>query len=861
MELVEREPYLEELQAAVEDAKKGAGCLVLVSGEAGIGKTTLLEQFTNRHRRTTPVYWGSCDALFAPRPLGPLHDMAIQIGGTLADFLASDTPRSAVYSWVMGLLQRRPAIFVFEDVHWADEATFDLLRFIGRRINRTTALLIVSFRDDELGPRHMLRHVLGDLSSSSAARRIQLLPLSERAVEGMVGDQAVDAAALFHQTGGNPFYVTEVLANPTGEIPASVREAVLARAARLSASGYAVLEAAAIIGRRIQPWLLAIVTGAEAPAADECLAVGMLVAQHGELVFRHELARDMILEAISPLRKQVLHRMVLDALKSSALGRQDLARLAHHAEAVLDREAVLEFAPAAAKEASGAGAHREAAALYALALRFAADLDYQERALLLMSYADECNLIDQRLEGLEALQNALVLWQEQKNILKEGETLARITFLLNGLGRTEDAERACAQAIEKLEGQPPGRELALAYRTQSGLLMLSQNHHQAISWGEKAIALAKELGDTQLMLAASVPVGSAWLSVDYEYGCQYLEGMLETARKAGHEVVAAHIYANLSSLSSEFYLFAQAERYTREGVAYATEHGQERFLLYMLAWQAMTHTRLGRWPEALDLAEEILARSGVSVTTRTTALVARGIVMARQGDPRSAAVLDEALSLIGDMRSLHRIGLVRAARAEAAWLSGNKQATIKEAKIGFQLAVEKQHPWFAGELAFWLWRVGEAVEIEEWFARPFALQIDGDWRSAAALWEKLGCQYERARALAGGDPPAQIAALEIFERLRAQPEATRLREKLRAAGSVPRRPRASTRDNPFGLTNRQVEVLALLGENLTNAQIADRLHVSPKTVDHHVSAILGKLDVQTRYEAAEMARQLIDGQG
>ena len=162
-----------------------------------------------------------------------------------------------------------------------------------------------------------------------------------------------------------------------------------------------------------------------------------------------------------------------------------------------------------------------------------------------------------------------------------------------------------------------------------------------------------------------------------------------------------------------------------------------------------------------------------------------------------------------------------------------------------------------GELAFWRWRAGDMVMLPEWTAEPFALQITGDWQEAATAWEWLGCPYEQARALADGDVGAQMAALALFEQLGARPMAEIVRQKLRDAGvqAVPRGPRTTTKENPFGLTNRQVEVLTLLTENLTNAQIAARLHISPKTVDHHVSAVLGKLDVSSREEAAETARQ------
>jgi DNA-binding CsgD family transcriptional regulator len=240
------------------------------------------------------------------------------------------------------------------------------------------------------------------------------------------------------------------------------------------------------------------------------------------------------------------------------------------------------------------------------------------------------------------------------------------------------------------------------------------------------------------------------------------------------------------------------------------------------------------------------------------ALVALGRLRTRRGDPGAAAALDEALELSERTQTLQRLGPVRAARAEAAWLEDDTSRALAEARAAWDLALHHRHPWHTGELAFWRWRSGERVRLPAYAARPFARQIVGDWRRAAAAWERLGCPYERARAMADGDAGAQLVALEIFDRLGARPDVERLRQRLRADGvrHVPRGPRLSTRGNPCGLTAREAEIASLLARALTNARIGARLHISPKTVDHHVSAILGKLGVASREEAGRMATKL-----
>ncbi len=277
----------------------------------------------------------------------------------------------------------------------------------------------------------------------------------------------------------------------------------------------------------------------------------------------------------------------------------------------------------------------------------------------------------------------------------------------------------------------------------------------------------------------------------------------------------------------------------------------------MLAWLGLTRFHLGRWNEALKVTDPLLLRSSPSALSQITTLVTWGHLHARAGDRDAWTVLDEALELAKRTGTLQFLGLARAARAEAAWLSGDPGRARAEAMADYDLAVSKRHAWFAGELAFWRWKTGDNVDVAEWIARPFSLQIAGHWRAAADEWGRLGCPYEQARALEDGDSLAQVAALEIFERLGARPAADHLRLKLQASGApnIPRGPRPSTRDNPFGLTDRQIEILALLIEGLSNAEIALRLHVSPKTADHHVSAILAKLDVHSREAAAALARQ------
>src|SRR5262245_38579449 len=382
MDLLEREEFFDELEVILKGVAAGHGRVVLVSGEAGIGKTTLVERFAEGHTTTERIYWGACDALFTPRPLGPLYDIAPQTQGELLTLLEEQAPRASIFSAVVGEIQKgkSPSITVIEDVHWADEATLDLLKFLGRRISRIKSMLIITYRDDEVRPDHPLRLVLGDLPPRSVAR-LRLLPLSEAGVNTLADRAGRQIGDLYEVTGGNPFFVTEALASKQAGIPSTVRDAVLSRAVRLSPASRAVLELVSVVPARTQMWLLNETIRPDAPLLDECVSSGILRSEADAIAFRHELARRAVEDSLSVHRRQSLHALVLTALVnhgSDAL----LARIVHHAAQAGDSAAVLNYAPVAARQAAALSAHRESASHYQIALQYAGGLAQDEHAKL-----------------------------------------------------------------------------------------------------------------------------------------------------------------------------------------------------------------------------------------------------------------------------------------------------------------------------------------------------------------------------------------------------------------------------------------------------------------------------------------------
>jgi DNA-binding CsgD family transcriptional regulator len=857
MKLLERDELLTSLQVLLRNAAAGQGVLLFLEGEAGIGKTALLKTFAEAQRAHLPVYWGACDPLQTPRPLGPLFDIATQIQGELQAALHSDGERLRVFSSFLGELARPPALIVLEDLHWADEATLDFLRYLGRRIGRTHALVVVSFRSDEVGPSHALRLVLGDLATSGA-KRMSPQPLSLSAIQELIGERDIDATELHRRTGGNPFFVTEVIAAGGFGTPATVRDAVLARASRLRPSARAILDAAAVAGPRIEPWLLQELTAAESGWIDECLATGVLCAQNGVFTFRHELAREAVLEALTPTQVMSLHRMVLQALQARSASTMDLARLAHHAEGASLDDAVLELAPLAARDAAAKGAHRQAAQQFARALRFTAP-ETAQRASLLDDYASECQLGGLLAEAIHARQDAVKIWKDLGDPDKQAISLARLAHAFVVSGRNAEGEAIMRDAAALVEAHSSSAAAVVVRRWAAHLRMLDRDVEEAIREGELAKAAAEQLGDTESIIHSLNTIGSSLIvSGRVEAGCERLERSRALAEENRSDSWIANAFVNLGSACGEVYCFDLADNYLRRGIEFCNERDIDFARLYQLAWQALVWMYRGRWTEASGAAHVVLADRRSPVIARITALIALGRVRARRGDPAVWEALHEAHELAGNTGTLQRVALMHAARAEAAWFEGRTMEVAKEACAGVELAVRKRHAWFASELLFWCWHGDGSLPgglPDFCLQQPFAMEISGRWQEAAAAWRDLHCPFEAARALMEGDEAAQREALSVFETFGARPMIERMRYKLRAAGirGLQRGPRDSTQNNMAGLTTKEVEVLALLSQGLRNKEIGQRLHRSARTIDHHLAAIFTKLDVSTRAEAVSAA--------
>ncbi len=858
MDLLERESFLGTLAEYAAEARNGDGRLVLVSGESGIGKTALLEVF---QRRSTGArwLWGACDGLLTPRPLGPLFDIGPQAGGELAELCRREAPRDRLFAAFQAELSQAAAftVVVLEDLHWADEATIDLLSFVGRRLGRMPALLLATYRDNELGEDHPLRMVLGDLATQGAARRMRLPPLSEAAVRALVGQRGVDAAELYRVTGGNPFYVREILEAGWPSVPPTVRDAVAARLARCSTPTRRAIEAAAVAGARVDRLILPWVVGDLSTSIEECLATGVLIADGTGLRFRHELVRMAVEAGIAPHRKAELHSSLLAELE--ARDDADPALLAHHADGAGDERAVLRHAPEAARRSAALGAHREAAAQYERALRNAQNAGEPLLAALQEGLADEYALLDRWEEVEQARRAALALRRELGDELSVGKNLRSLSTTLWRLCRGEEADRAAEEAATVLEALPPGEALASAYAGLAcAYLKMGGTNEATLALLGKARDIAEQRGCLGVTCFALIVEGVGLVTAGHD-GMPSLEESLRIARDAGLPGAAGEAYSCILEACAKLQRFADSERYYAEGLAYCEGRELGVFSICINGWRARTLLLLGRWDEAAQICAQMLGSPGISPVNQLNPLYVLGTIWGRRGEDGAQEFLDRALEFAEGTGEPVWIAPVRAARAELRWLQGKPELAVAEARAGYDVTAGLVDPWTFGSLAIWLPRLGAPPDPLPDLPEPYALEIAGNHRAAAATWARIGRPYDAAVAwLCSRDEAGLREALATLEDLGARAAAAVARRRMREVGvrAIPRGPHSATRAAPAGLTAREQEVLALLADGLSDREISQKLFISERTVHHHVSAVLSKVGVTSRTAAAREATRL-----
>lgn len=854
-DLVERTAALDALEAALGAAAAGRGSVVLVTGEAGIGKTALVTHFAARHQDDARVLIGLCDDLATPRPLGPFRDLADHLSGEAAEALRREAAAGGV-SVHRALLDdlrrgRSPTVLVLEDVHWADQATIDALTVLGRRLADMPVLLVLTLRMGDVDPGHPLWSAVDALQRASTTT-VDLAPLSRAAVAALAGP---DADRIYGLSNGNPFFVVELMASGDGPPPPSLANAVLSRVARLPDASRRLLELVSLAPTRMPTRLLDVLEPDWATAAEPAERRQLLTSSPEHVCFRHGLTRSAVLSSVPPGRRRQLHRTLLGALQEVGA---EPAELVHHAEAAGVPEVVAEHALPAARQARALESHREALAHFRRAARYSDRLTPADRARLWEELAETAHLVGYGDEAVRAADEAIGLAEAAG----DDEARARRTRLRARLhwfaGDGESAWRDACAALRAAVRSRSSTETAHGYVACAELAMLAGRAEDALRWGARALELGAD--EDAVLARALTAVGATRMQLDPS-DTGMLHAALDADRRTGELHHAVLSYTALTFCSLSWVQPERALRYLEDGLVHAREHQVDTMVGYLEAVRAWLLLRQGAEEEAIGLARAVLARAAAPESA-VAGLVARTVLAERavrrgedDADSRLAAVAADA-DRTGELK---RIVPVLELQMERALTCGDPLPAGRLPTIAGMVGRQPLRCGAAGaRVAAWATVCGAGHDFQGRAPAPHAAMLERDWRGAADAFGAVGWQHDRALLLSLSDSEESWAeALEIARASGARPLEEHLCRRMRDAGlAVPRGPLTSTRTNPAHLTDRQLEVLALVREGRGNADIAGALHLSPRTVEHHVAGIFSKLGVGTRAEAVARSADL-----
>jgi DNA-binding CsgD family transcriptional regulator/tetratricopeptide (TPR) repeat protein len=845
--LLERDQELESMTELLDGLESSGGKVVLVRGEAGIGKSSLVRGFLDRHADTVHVHVGFCDDLLTAQPLGPFWDIA-RGEPSLTEPLENGD-RAGVLGATMVLLSRslRPSIVVIEDTQWADEATLDAIKYLGRRIAAANALFILTYRDGAVDYDHPMRRVIGDLPPDSVVR-IQIGGLSLSAVASLIGNLNLDADEVLTVTNGNPFLVTQMASSDSDVVSVSVQDSVNARMHRLTPKAQVMVKTLSVVPERIPVAEFLQLTGGGESRLAECEQRGLLTVEGNTVAFRHELLRRAVEASLTRGERVATNRAILAALPAET----NPARLVHHAREANDIDRLVEAAPRAARAAAALGAHRQSVEDFRALMPHLDRLDSDAKGPILEEWALEEFLLDNIAEAIEVNERAFLLYRKMGNTTAESRCFAQVAHFYENAGQRHKAEQSAQRAVDVLGADPDGVALARALEVNAYLAMMAGHVTAVPALVDRTLEAGGSDIDERILIRSLNHRGIVANISNYPNGRASLDEARDRSEAAGQWYEECRALFNHAWAAAEFRDIPIASEYAQRAIDSAVRHELEGLEGYALAMFARVLELEGEWDKAGALARDLLTRSAI---TQMVALPILGAIEARRGRDDARVLLDRAWDLASTADEFQRLAPAATALAEHAWISGSSDLPVVDIKRVMEAGLNSGFRWSTGAIAFWLWKLGELTHAPVGIADPYRLIIEAEPRAAAEMWSAIGCPFERAIALAHGDQTAQLDALDSFETLGATAVANKLKKAMRDRGlSVPRGKSRETKAHPAGLTTRQHEVLELLAEGLSNTEISDRLFVSPRTIENHVSAVLSKLDSATRTEAVSRAR-------
>jgi DNA-binding CsgD family transcriptional regulator len=861
MELIERAGLLSSLKKRFQGVEKEEGHCVFLCGEAGIGKTSIVKAFLKESGINCNIYQGTCDALFTPRPLAPLYDVIMQMHGELPEHGSDITDRTAFFTKFFYELsnQKKTTLIIFEDIHWADEATLDFIKFFARRITQIPCLFLLTYRDDEIHSRHPLRNVFGQLNAGSFTR-IQLNPLSKEAVAKWAAERGYNGEDVYTISGGNPFYVNEILASYSPGIPDNIKDSILAVYYRHDQSTQEVWRILSVVPTGLETRYIEKMAPFYGDAIENCIQAKIVELDRGVMSFRHELYRRTVEVSLSPLVRVALNKRILELFKEGFEADEQIERIIHHAKNANEYDLIVHYAPLAAKQAAAVGAHVEASKLYFTAIEYYQGNDKDLLLNFYESYAYECYLTNQVKEAIIYTSKSLNIWKEKNDIEKIGNSLRFLSRLWWFDGERKQAENFAKQAVDVLETQPSSRARAMAYSNMSQLKMLSYEVDDCIYWGEKAIAISKELNDEEVLSHALNNVGNVKIKEPSlrEEGFGQLQQSLELALKNSYHEHIARAYTNQSYSSLILKNYSLSNEALEKGLAYCEERDLDSWLSYMMTIKARLKLETGSWKEAHCIANDLLKNENQAGVVKIGALVVAGIIRARRGNGDALPLLQEARARAFETMELLRIIPTLSALLEYEWIIGETCIESSILNQSIDMVESSGNLFEDSEFAFWLWKARKKKAIIKQTYPAYDISSKDAALKSAAIWEKVGCPYEQALTLFEGGEEEKRQAIAMIQALGATSVYEKLKMDMRSSGikNIPRGIRKSTQSNPALLTARELDVLKLLQEGLQNKEIAAKLFISAKTVDHHISSILFKLDSNSRVKAVQQATKL-----
>jgi len=941
-QLVGRTGQLEALRSAAEAAAHGSARVVLVSGDAGIGKTRLITEATSQARADGfvaalggCVQLGEVSVAYAPL-VEALRDLRTQLGEPALNELlgpglvdigallgtgggAAARTSGPLFEHLLGLLtrlgERQPVMLVFEDLHWADASTRDLVAFLGRNLRDASVVLLLTYRADELHRRHPLRPLIADLERDPQVERVALAGLERDELVRLLGEISDDLLSdsivdeLLTRSDGNPFYVEELMAaGGIGRgLPATLADVILDRVGRLSEPTQAVLHDAAVLGYEIDDVLLAQVTGQSVASVTAALREAvfdqLLVIDGDACRFRHALVREALYDDLLPGERERLHVATAAALEASDRFDEHArwALLAHHWDAAGLSVKAFAASLQAGREAERVHAFADAAAQYERALRLYDRLPDPgiPQTDLLMLAANAINASSARSRAVTLAEAALRELDddappEQRALILE--RIGRFNWSLHGPA----AVAAYEQAVAVLVGRPASREHAYALSGLGQSLMLRNRYQESEQTLNQAITMAGAVGANDVHAHALCSLGATLAGMGrVEEGVDVMHRALELSLQFGTDEDTSRVYTNLTHVLYFGARYDDAARVGAEGIAYSVRTGyQSGYGQSILGNWILAMICAGRWDDAeavradprilsgdayqelrwlplllgrgrLDEASRLVERT-LADTLDTNDVQFRGQALLRAAELAGINLRwDDARSLIADALVLARSSDDQYYRAQIYGLGGWIEAERRDAEAADALAAEAAS-----------WGTGVATQLPEvraWLAtvpaersRAHGIDTADEWAAVAAVWDEVGqpyraaiARYRQADALLRSrsrDEAGTVAreVLRVAASLGADPLATQVRQlaqraRLDLAGPVatPRDPVAA-----LNLTPREVDVLTLLAQGRTNRQIGESLFISEKTASVHVTNLLRKLGVPNRIEAAAIAQRV-----